>query len=246
MAQTYTFTPAGNSTYANSTLGYGWYSDANGHWNAGTAAYARQGYASSDTSGYNGRVGFMIFTNAGSTLQGKAISNITLAITTNTAGLNIGTTGTKTITFKKSLRQTIPDNFVSSTNKGTVGSTIIGDTLGSLTDNFYNNTKTITLNASTNATLFTNLSKYLTDGNSMVLIHSGETAVASGASYSSNYLAITSITITVTYDDAAFIWYNDNGTWVKCAVWYKDNGTWVKVQPYYKDNGTWTKVQEVI
>lgn len=239
MAKTYTFTPAGNSTYANSTFGYGWYSDANGHWNAGTSAYARQGYASSDTSGYNGRVGFMIFTGAGSTLSGKTITNITLEIKTNNSGINIGT---KTITFKKSLRQTIPDNYTSSSKKGTVGSTIVGDTLGSLTDNFYNNTKTITLNSSTNATLFNNLAKYFSDGNSMVLVHSGETAVAPGASYSSNYLAITSITITVTYEDAAFVYYRNNGAWVKCLVYYRNNGAWTQVNPHYRNNGSWVKV----
>lgn len=242
MAKTYTFTPAGNSTYANSTFGYGWYSDANGHWNAGTSAYARQGYASSDTSSYKGRVGFMIFTGAGSTLSGKTITNITLDITTNNSGINIGTTGTKTITFKKSLRQTIPDNYVSSSKKGTVGSTIVGDTLGSLTENFYNNTKTITLNSSTNATLFSNLAKYFSDGNSMVLVHSGETAVASGASYSSNYLVITSIKITVTYEDAAFVYYRNNGAWVKCLVYYRNNGAWAQVNPHYRNNGSWVKV----
>ena len=122
---------------------------------------------------------------------------------------------------------------------GVTGSTVVGDTLGTLTGKFYNNTATHTLNASTNAALFSAMAAYLSAGNSALVLYNGETSSSSG--YSTNYARVTSITITVTYA-AATVWYNNNGTWVECAVWFCNAGTWVQVVPYYNSGGTWIRV----
>jgi len=210
---------------SNTTIGYALYGSST--WNKGTSNGASQG-AYQGTTAAKSRVGIMIFTNAGATLRGKVIQMIKLTITCSAAGSG---TDSKVLTFHKSAQQTMPS--------GVTGSTVVGDTLGTLTGKFYNNTATHTLNASTNAALFAAMAAYLSAGNSALVLYNGETSSSSG--YSTNYARVTSIIITVTYA-AATVWYNNNGTWVECAVWYRNAGTWVQVVPYYNSGGTWIRV----
>ena len=71
------------------------------------------------------------------------------------------------------------------------------------------------------------------------MIYNGETSSSSG--YSSNYARVTTCAMTVTYEEAT-IWYNNGGTWTRCAVWYYNGGTWVRCAPYYNSGGTWIRV----
>jgi hypothetical protein len=217
-----TFTATANSS---STIGSAQYGSAS--WYTSTSNGASQG-AYQGTTAAKSLVGVMLFANAGSTLRGKVIQTIQLTITCPGAGSG---SNSKVLTFHASTVQAMPS--------GVTGSSVVGDTLGTLTGRFYNNTVTHTLSASENAALFTAMAAYLSAGNSVLVLYNGETSSSSG--YSTNYARVTSITITVTYVEAA-VWYNDGGTWKQCAVYYCNAGVWVRVVPYYNSGGTWTRV----
>ena len=217
-----TFTAtAGSST----TIGYAQYGSTS--WNTGTSNGACQG-AYQGTASSNSRVGVLVFSNAGSTLKGKVIQEITLKITASGAGS--GKTD-KVISFRKALYQSL--------KTGIKGSAQVGDALGTLTGKFYDNTVTHTLSPSTNTALFNAVKDYFAAGNSVLVIYNGETSSSSG--YSSNYARLTTVVLTVTYIDAA-VWYCNGGTWQQCTVWYCNNGTWVQCVPYYNSGGSWIRV----
>lgn len=220
MAQT--FTATANSS---STIGYALYGSTS--WSTGSSNGACQG-AYQGTTAAKSRVGVMVFTNAATVLKGKVIQSIKFSITCSAAG---SSSSSKVLTFKEALYQ--------APASGLKGSDLVGSTLGTLTGKFYNNTVTHTLSASSNADLFKKMAAYFASGKQTLVIHNGETSSSSG--YSTNYLRITSITITVTYVAAA-VWYNNNGTWVQCAVYYCNAGTWMQVTPYYNSGGTWVQV----
>ena len=208
-----------------STIGYAQYGSSS--WSTGSSNGACQG-AYKGTTAAKSRVGVMVFNGAGAALKGKLIRQISLSITCSGAGS--GSSG-KVLTFHKANYQSL--------NTGVRGSAQVGDTLGTLTGKFYSNTVTHTLNASTNAALFSAMKAYFEAGNSVLVLYNGETS--SSSSYSSNYARITSCTLTVTYIDAV-VWYRDGGTWRQCTVWYRLNGAWVQVVPYYNSGDTWVRV----
>ena len=217
-----TFSATANSS---STIGYAQYGSSS--WSTGSSNGACQG-AYQGTTAAKSRVGVMVFNNAGATLKGKLIQQISLSITCSGSGSG---SSSKVLTFHKANYQSL--------NTGLRGSAQVGDTLGTLTGKFYSNTVTHTLNASTNAALFSAMKAYFEAGNSALVLYNGETSSSSG--YSSNYARVTSCTITVTYIDAV-VWYRDGGTWRQCTVWYRLNGAWVQVVPYYNSGGTWVRV----
>ena len=217
-----TFSATANGS---STIGYAQYGSSS--WSTGSSNGACQG-AYKGTTAAKSRVGVMVFNGAGAALKGKLIRQISLSITCSGAGS--GSSG-KVLTFHKANYQSL--------NTGVRGSAQVGDTLGTLTGKFYSNTVTHTLNASTNAALFSAMKAYFEAGNSVLVLYNGETS--SSSSYSSNYARITSCTLTVTYIDAV-VWYRDGGTWRQCTVWYRLNGAWVQVVPYYNSGDTWVRV----
>ena len=204
-----TFSATANSS---STIGYAQYGSSS--WSTGSSSGACQG-AYQGTTAAKSRVGVMVFSGAGTALRGKLIQSITLTITSSGAGSG---SSSKKLTFHKANYQSL--------NTGVRGSAQVGDTLGTLTGKFYSNTVTHTLNASTNAALFSAMKAYFEAGNSALVLYNGETSSSSG--YSSNYARVTSCTITVTYIDA--------------VVWYRLNGAWKQVVPYYNSGGTWVRV----
>ena len=208
-----------------STIGYAQYGSSS--WSTGSSNGACQG-AYKGTTAAKSRVGVMVFNGAGTALKGKLIQRISLRITCSGAGS--GSSG-KVLTFHKANYQSL--------NTGVRGSAQVGDTLGTLTGKFYSNTVTHTLNASTNAALFSAMKAYFEAGNSVLVLYNGETSSSSG--YSSNYARVTSCTITVTYIDAV-VWYRDGSTWRQCTVWYRLNGSWKQVVPYYNSGGAWVRV----
>lgn len=217
-----TFTATANSS---TTIGYAQYGSSS--WSTGSSSDACQG-AYQGTSASKSRVGVMVFSGAGAALKGVTIQSITLSITCAKAGSG---SSSKKLTFHKANYQTL--------NTSVAGSSQVGDTLGTLTGKFYNNTAEHTLSASSNSAFFTALCSYLSAGNSALVLYNGETS--SSSSYSSNYARISSITITVQYENAT-AWYRLNGSWVQCAVYYRLNGAWVRVAPYYRTGGAWVQV----
>ena len=208
-----------------STIGYAQYGSSS--WSTGSSNGACQG-AYKGTTAAKSRVGVMVFNGAGAALKGKLIQRISLSITCSGAGS--GSSG-KVLTFHKANYQSL--------NTGVRGSAQVGAMLGTLTGKFYSNTVTHTLNASTNAALFSAMKAYFEAGNSVLVLYNGETSSSSG--YSSNYARVTSCTITVTYIDAV-VWYRDGSTWRQCTVWYRLNGAWKQVVPYYNSGGAWVRV----
>ena len=217
-----TFSATANSS---STIGYAQYGSSS--WSTGSSSGACQG-AYQGTTAAKSRVGVMVFNGAGTALKGKLIQQISLSITCSGAGS--GSSG-KVLTFHKANYQSL--------NTGVRGSAQVGDTLGTLTGKFYSNTVTHTLNASTNAALYSAMKAYFEAGNSVLVLYNGETSSSSG--YSSNYARVMSCTITVTYIDAV-VWYRDGSTWRQCTIWYHTGGAWKQVVPYYNSDGTWVRV----
>ena len=217
-----TFSATANS---GSTIGYAQYGSSS--WSTGSSSGACQG-AYQGTTAAKSRVGVMVFNGAGAALKGKLIQQISLSITCSGAGS--GSSG-KVLTFHKANYQSL--------NTSVRGSAQVGAMLGTLTGKFYSNTVTHTLNASTNAALFSATKAYFEAGNSALVLYNGETSSSSG--YSSNYARVTSCTITVTYIDAV-VWYRDGSTWRQCTIWYHTGGAWKQVVPYYNSGGTWVRV----
>ena len=217
-----TFTATAGSS---STIGYAQYGSTT--WNKGTTDGACQG-AYQGTTASKSRVGVLVFSNAGSTLQGKVIQKIVLKITASGAG---SAGSSKVLSFRKALYQSL--------KTGIKGSEQVGAALGTLTGKFYSNTTEHTLSPTSNTALFNAMKDYFLAGNSVLVIYNGETSSSSG--YSTNYARLTTVVLTVTYIEAT-VWYNNGGTWTQCTVWYCNNGTWVQCVPYYNSSGTWIRV----
>ena len=200
-----TFSATANSS---STIGYAQYGSSS--WSTGSSSGACQG-AYQGTTAAKSRVGVMVFSGAGAALKGKLIQNITLTITSSGAGSG---SSSKKLTFCQANYQ--------SPNTGVRGSAQVGATMGTLTGKFYSNTVTHTLNASSNAALFTAMKAYFEAGNSVLVLYNGETSSSSG--YSSNYARVTSCTISVTYIDAV-VWYRDGGTWASYRLFHAGMAT---------------------
>jgi hypothetical protein len=132
-----TFTATANSS---TTIGYAQY--GSGSWYKGSSNGACQG-AYQGTAASNSRVGVMVFTNAGTTLQGKVITHIVFSITCSGAGSG---KDDKVLSFRKAVYQSLKTDVK--------GSAQVGDALGTLTGKFYDNTASHTLSELSNASFF--------------------------------------------------------------------------------------------
>lgn len=206
----------------NSTLKSGYYGYSDYRYDADSAV-AQQGYATAVRS--CPRVGLIHFSGAGSTLKNKNISSITFTITCTQAGY--GSTSYKTLYIRKSNYQSIDTSIASAS--------YVGDLLGTLYGIFYGNTVTHTLNSSTNSALFANLKSYLEAGNSQICIYNSET----GSQYSTNYLGITSITMSVEYTEGGCVRIWDGSQWAKYIPYIWDGSQWVRYSPYIWDGSQW-------
>jgi hypothetical protein len=215
------FTTSANT---NTTIGYA--KKGSDNWNVGTSNGAMQG-AYKGTKDTDSRVGVMVFSGAGAALKGKNIKRITMKIVAGASGSGASD---KVLTFHKARYQYL--------NTSVYGGSQVGDLLGTITGEFFNNTQTVWLDETYNTALFNALCAYFKEGNSAITLFNGETSSSSG--YSDNYARITSCTITVEYSSGVMYVYK-NGAWVKCSVWVRKNGTWVRVKPYFYKNGEWKK-----
>lgn len=178
------------------------------------------------------RVGVMVFTDAGNTLKSTRISKIELKLVFSTAGYS---DRTKTLYLRKSNHQSIDESLN--------GSRYIGDLLGTVSGKFSGETATFTLDADNNTELFLNLQKYFRAGNSTVVVFDESLDHAQyGADYTYNYLRVLEAVITVTYENATFLWRWNGSAWEECEVWCCVNGVWIQCIPYYRKDGVWIQV----
>ena len=189
------------ATFAATTLCHG-SADA---WN--TAGTARQGiYAASDSSMKTPRTGIMYYSGMGTALKNKHITNISIAYTLGGSG----GAWAKTIRFVESNYQTAP------TKSGSPypGSYVTGAAEIGTYDlsNGGAHSSTITLNQTTNSSLFYKFAQYLESGANIICIHSTDTGNKSGYAFSTNYLEISKFTITVTYHDTYPLYINSEGS----------------------------------
>lgn len=177
-----TFTATANS---NTTIGYALSNSKS--WKVGTTNGACQG-------AYQGasRCGVMVFTGAGAALKSTLISQIQLTITCSASG---GSGSGKILTFHKANYQSL--------NTGVTGSAQVGDTLGTITGKFYNNTVTHTLSDTSNAALFAAMKSYFAAGNSVLVIYNGETTAADAERSSTHYVRVKTCVLTVSYLEPA-------------------------------------------
>lgn len=210
---------ANNDTY----LRTGWYGYSS--WRTGASVF--QGtYAGSDTTMPYARVGVIVFNGAGAALKNKNISAITITTTAGQSGY--GTTSYKTLYIRKSNYQSIDTSIACAS--------YVGDSLGTLYGIFYSNTNTFTLNSSTNATLFAALKSYLEAGNSAITIYTGETT---SSTYSTNFLSLTSVAITVTYTEGGCVRIWNGSEWAKYIPYIWNGSEWVRYSPYIWDGTQW-------
>lgn len=120
------------SATANNSSAIGYVQYGSSSWNTGSSNGACQG-AYQGTTAAKSRVGVMAFNDAGTTLKGKFIQQISLSITCSGAGSG---SSSKVLTFHKVNYQSL--------NTSVRGSAQVGDTLGTLTGKFYSNTVTHT------------------------------------------------------------------------------------------------------
>jgi len=65
---------------------------------------------------------------------------------------------------------------------------------------------------------------------------------SSSGGYSRHYLGISAARLRLTVNPTDnYLWYNNNGTWVRTIPWYNNGGTWAKCKPWYNNGGTWVK-----
>lgn len=205
------------------TLGYASYGSST--WTGGEASQGA--YSSGTMSASDSRVGVMIFPGLGDAVRGKNITLIGLAF----KALGAGQAGTKTLSLCKSNYQTA--------NTSVKGSAYVGDALGGLSGNYYNHIQTYDL---TSGDVFNNLKAYFEAGNSALVCYNGEKKKMSGKNYTPNYLKLSDVHLSVTFEGGGCIYYHINGSWQKCEVWYYINGSWQKVAPYHNNNGTWVEL----
>ena len=154
-----------------------------------SSSNAKSGYACQEfyDSSYN-YVGVICF--SGMALANKVITGISITAVSQAAGY--GASHTKTVYVRKSNYQ--------NTSTSATGAGYAGDALGTFTGSFYNNTTTVSITGS----LLTNLAAYFAAGNNTITIYN-PSPVESSHGYSNNYLQWSSVTMTVTYTEAASV-----------------------------------------
>ena len=154
-----------------------------------SSSNAKSGYACQEfyDSSYN-YVGVICF--SGMALANKVITGISITAVSQAAGY--GASHTKTVYVRKSNYQ--------NTSASATGAGYAGDALGTFTGSFYNNTTTVNITGS----LLTNLAAYFAAGNNTITIYN-PSPVESSHGYSNNYLQWSSVTMTVTYTEAASV-----------------------------------------
>lgn len=133
--------------------------------------------------------GIILF--SGMNLTGKVITGIQLTVTSSSSGY--GASSSKTVYMNKARYQ-------NSIVDGVTGSGYVGDALGTFSGSFYNNTTTNTITGA----LLTAMGDYISQGNNAFVIYNPSPRTSSQG-WSTNYLQWTSVTMTVTYDEAVSV-----------------------------------------
>ena len=95
-----------------------------------------------------------------------------------------------------------------------------------------------------NSTLLTSIEEYLQSGAvDTFCLYMNETDIGNG-NYTANYLAISSMTLTITFDDisSSGVKYGLNGEWKSCIVNYGINNTWQPCKVWYGLNNEWIPI----
>ncbi len=124
-------------------------------------------------------------------LADKVITGISL--TTQSKGAGYGASHDKTVYLRKATHQ----NYIW---EGVTGAAYAGDELGTYVGSFYNNTKTYEMTGN----LLAAMGAYMAQGNNTFVIYNPD-PVAGSQGYSRNYLLWSSVTITVTYEEAVSV-----------------------------------------
>ena len=130
-------------------------------------------------------VGILCF--SGMNLTNKVITGISFTITAAKAGY--GAWADKVVYLRKA-------NYQNASTSAT-GLQYVGDALGTFTGSFYGNTTSYTISGN----LLTAMAAYITAGNNTFTIYN-PSPTKSSYSYSTNYLQWSSVTMTVTYQEA--------------------------------------------
>lgn len=179
------------------------------NWSAWTKA-TQGSYGGGDV-----RLGCFLFKNLRDSIKWKSakISKITLTLTFDGAGNN----AEKTLYLHRGTQK----SFIGS------GTDMKGDAIGNVKTNgkAFNATRTITFDATTNASAFVNLSAWLTDDESLTLVMYRNESSSSGAG-STNYLQVSAATMDVEYSTSPVYIYN-SGIWGNADVQVYHNSTWI-------------------
>lgn len=142
------------------------------------------------TSGNGNQVGIMNVSGMPS-MYGKVITGITLTFTCGPYGG--GSSTTKTLYLYGSYKTSY-----SSSDKG---EDYVGTSLGSVSGTFYNNTRTVTLNSTTNKNTFEAVANFIKTGGRVFVMYDSGASVS--GTYSANYLGVTAFSVNVTYGNSS-------------------------------------------
>ena len=205
--------------YSNSTDGSGGSDNTKG---------AMQGYYKDDSSNYSSpsRVGKIYLKTVGGLPESSSYTPNSFTITSCSFGKAGSSRAAKTLYFYSTFEE--PRDGTNSTNlvpSGYIGSASLTKAYGNTLTNIV-----VTVNGSSG---YNNLKTALQ--NQVLYIYSGETTTAtSSSSYSTNYLKVTNISISVTFTQGATAYYYTGGTWIPCHLFYYSGG-WQQV-------GSWEKL----
>ena len=167
---------------------------------------------------YNGgdvRLGCFLFKTLRNEVKWSSakISKITMTLTFDGAGGN----AEKTLYLHRGTQKSFTGS----------GTNMKGEAIGNVKTNgkAYNATRTITFDASTNATAFANLAAWLNNDESLTLVIYRNESSSSG-SPSTNYLQVSAASMTVEYSTSPVYVYK-NGEWINAEVMTYKTDAWV-------------------
>lgn len=109
------------------------------------------------------------------------------------------------------------------------GSTFLGNFLGYVTNSGNKETHTFTFSSSSNSSLFNNFVSYLKKGPQNITMYWPDYTTNKNGLY-----CLSSITLTINYEEGGIAYYYSGGTWVPCHLFYYSGG-WQQV-------GSWEKL----
>lgn len=188
--------------------------------------FARQGRYSTTFN-----IGMMIFPSLiGDVMKDKNIVDLAMRFVSDSAGNNAN----KTAYFYRTSR----------TGFSGSSSGLVDAFIGTITNQFYNNSKLCSPLSTTDPLFFASMKTYLESGGYAMVLYRNEQP--SSKTWSPNYLKFNAVTLYIFYEDYPLRrWDSTQNTWVRLKPYlYNPNASsaddmWIEYKPYRHNGTTW-------